>query len=96
MSEDTPNELALKRAEKAKDCRLCSTEDVLLDMVREVREMEAKGRKTRLVAMWLDYDPAEPEGPSDWHTRFANVTKSQSATYFRTAALSIELEMLGR
>ena len=94
MSDDKPNELRMKRAQKLGDCRHMKAEDLLLDVLREVRELP-KGREVRMVMMWVEFDANDPEGPSQWHERSVNVTKSQAIALFQGGVMANSMEYLG-
>jgi hypothetical protein len=95
MSGDKPNEFRVAQAKKHQDSRYVTAEDELLITLEEVREA-AKTKGVRMVAVWIEYDKQNPEGPADWHSRYANLTKSQVIAYLGAIVMELQQELLGK
>lgn len=85
MEEDTPpDEMRMARAVRDRDCRHITTLDSLREAIADIQALPPN-RGSRLCMMWLDYELSEPEGSHKFHTRYANVTSTQSIAYFDLA-----------
>jgi hypothetical protein len=80
-----PDPLRMARADKTKDVRHLKAEDILLEVVRMVREVP-EDRDTRMVIVWHTYAKAEPDGSVRPYRRAAGMTNSRMiATLFAEA-----------
>lgn len=89
-----PSAFRMRLSRKEGDCRHVTAEDLLLDVLREIRELPAD-KGARIVLCWMEYPKDDSEGETEWHARYANITKSQSTALYLGLAIQNAQEFLG-
>lgn len=89
-----PSAFRMALSKKEGDCRHLTVEDMLLDTLRSIRELPPD-RGVRGVLCWMDYPKDGPEEDTEWHARYANISKSQSTATYLGLAIQNAREFLG-